>query len=106
MQGGKDFYDRGDMADNSLFSRVDNACFHKPTFSRYYVLLDNYSAEQNREERETGEERQEQRAFVEEVFRTAPVQYVYKYLVKKGHVSEVGQWLQMGVTQRLYISAG
>ncbi|KAF9614509.1 hypothetical protein IFM89_018948 [Coptis chinensis] len=48
----------------------------------------NYNPNEGSKEVVTSEERQEQEAFIEEVSRTAPIKYLYKYLTSKGIVSD------------------
>ncbi|KAH7434248.1 hypothetical protein KP509_06G007400 [Ceratopteris richardii] len=75
------------MADNSLFQRVNKDVFRRPTYARFFALLDNYTAKQGVREHVTDEERQEEAAFIEEISRTAPIKYLHKYLSTKGVVS-------------------
>ncbi|CAI9095545.1 OLC1v1031528C1 [Oldenlandia corymbosa var. corymbosa] len=84
---GKKVYDRGDRAEGSLFSWVNEDIFRRPTFSRFCSLLDNYNPHQGQKENVTSQEKQEQAAFIEEISRTAPFKYLYNYLVAKGIVS-------------------
>ncbi|KAH9300435.1 hypothetical protein KI387_012018, partial [Taxus chinensis] len=84
---GKKPYQEGDMAQNVLFRWVREDVFRRPTYSRFYVLLDNYNPSQGSSEVVTSEEKQEQAAFVEEISRTAPIKYLHKYLVAKGLTS-------------------
>ncbi|EPS66407.1 hypothetical protein M569_08370, partial [Genlisea aurea] len=86
--GGKKVYQTEDMARGSLFSWVDQDVFLRPTYSRFCSLLDNYNPHEGYKENVTDEERHEQAAFVEEVSRTAPIQYLHKYLLAKGLASE------------------
>jgi poly(U)-specific endoribonuclease len=53
------------------------------TFKRFADLLDNYSREVGVTEVVTSEERAENMLFLQAVMRTAPMQYVHKYLVAK-----------------------
>lgn len=84
---GKKVYDREDMAENSLFRKVNQDVFRKPTYARFYALLDNYTATQGVRERVTEEEKQEEIAFIEEISRSAPVKYLHEYLAAKRIVS-------------------
>lgn len=84
---GKKPYNEGDVAHNVLFSWVNKLVFRRPTYSRFYILLDNYNPSQGSHEVVTSEEKQEQTAFIEEISRTAPIKYLHKYLVAKGLTS-------------------
>lgn len=85
---GKRVYQRGDVAEGSLFTWLNEDIFRRPTFSRFCSLLDNYNPNQGYKEVLTSEERQEQAAFIEEISRTAPIKYLHKYLSSRGIVSE------------------
>lgn len=84
---GKKVYDREDMAENSLFRKVNQDVFRRPTYARFYALLDNYTAQQGVRERVTEEEKQEELAFIEEISRSAPVKYLHEYLAAQRIVS-------------------
>lgn len=84
---GKKVYQQGDMAEGCLFSWVNEDIFRRPTISRFCSLLDNYNPHEGYKEVVTSEEKQEQAAFLEEISRTAPIKYLYKYLSSKGTVS-------------------
>lgn len=75
------------MAEGSLFSWLSEDVFRRPTISRFCSLLDNYNPFQGHQEVVSSEEKQEQVAFIEEISRTAPIIYLYKYLSAKGIVS-------------------
>ncbi|KAL2623555.1 hypothetical protein R1flu_003760 [Riccia fluitans] len=81
---GKKMYQKEDMEENALFKHLDPAVFRRPTYARFIALLDNYSASMNETERRTRQEEQEEIAFIEEISRTAPIQYLQKYLSSKG----------------------
>lgn len=81
---GKKVYQKEDMAEGGLFSWLSEEIFTKPTYSRFCSLLDNYNPHEGYKEVVTPEERQEQAAFIEEISRTAPIKYLYKYLSAKG----------------------
>lgn len=85
---GKKVYQKGDAAQGSLLSWVEEDVFNRPTFSRFCSLLDNYDPNQGNKEVVTSEEKQEQVAFIEEISRTAPIKYLYKYLSAKGILPE------------------
>lgn len=76
------------MAEGSLFTRLSEDVLRKPTISRFCSLLDNYNPHEGYKEQVTSQEKQEQAAFIEEICRTAPIKYLYKYLCAKGVVSE------------------
>eukprot|EP00249_Psilotum_nudum_P013960 c24598_g1_i2 orf=202-1239(+) len=83
---GKKIYEKEDMAENSLFHHVRRDVFDRPTYARFFSLLDNYNASEEQPENITGEERQEEIAFIEEISRTAPILYTFRYLVEKREV--------------------
>ncbi|PPS17687.1 hypothetical protein GOBAR_AA02910 [Gossypium barbadense] len=86
---GKKVFQKEDVAEGSLFCYVNEDIFRtKPTFARFCSLLDNYNPNAGCKEVVTSEEKQEQAAFIEEISRTAPIQYLHKYLSRKGIVSE------------------
>ncbi|KAK6146405.1 hypothetical protein DH2020_020274 [Rehmannia glutinosa] len=85
---GKKVYQKEDMAEGSLFSWLSDEIFTRPTYSRFCSLLDNYNPHEGHKEVVTPQEKQEQAAFIEEISRTAPIKYLYKYLSAKGIVSE------------------
>lgn len=80
---GKKVYQKHDAAENALFRHLDPSVFKRPTYSRFIALLDNYIADQSVPEDYTTEEKHEEIAFVEEISRTAPIQYLQKYLSAK-----------------------
>eukprot|EP00897_Mesotaenium_endlicherianum_P005443 jgi/Mesen1/4927/ME000246S04149 len=83
-QGGKKVYQREDMAGNSLFTYVREEALARPTYARFLALLDNYKLAQGQAEQVTRQESEEQRAFIEEIARTAPIQYLHSYLASSG----------------------
>ncbi|XP_031484231.1 uncharacterized protein LOC116253525 isoform X2 [Nymphaea colorata] len=85
---GKKAYEKEDVARGALFSYLSEDVLHRPSYSRFCALLDNYNPCQGAKEVTTPEERQEQDAFIEEISRTAPVKYLYRYLLSKGIISE------------------
>ncbi|XP_077235180.1 uncharacterized protein LOC143877179 isoform X2 [Tasmannia lanceolata] len=85
---GKKTYQKEDMAQGSLFSWMSDNLFKRPTYSRFSSLLDNYNPNEGSKEVVTSQERQEQAAFIEEISRTAPIKYLYKYLLLKGIIPE------------------
>lgn len=86
--GGKKVYQKGDMASECLFSWLSDDILRRPTYSRFCSLLDNYNPDEGCKEVVTSEEKHEQTAFIEEISRTAPVKYLYHYLVSKEIVSD------------------
>jgi poly(U)-specific endoribonuclease len=80
---GKKLYNREDMSGDSLFKYLDQSVFQRPTYARFYNLLDNYHADESSREQLTSAEQQEQVAFIEEISRTAPIKYLLKYLAAK-----------------------
>ncbi|XP_051144605.1 uncharacterized protein LOC127260741 isoform X3 [Andrographis paniculata] len=85
---GKKVYQKEDMAEGSLFAWLSDDILRRPTYSRFCSLLDNYNPHEGYKEVVTPEERQEQAAFIEEISRTAPIKYLYKYLLAKGKAPE------------------
>lgn len=85
---GKRVHDREDMAEATFFTWVSEDVLRKPTFSRFCALLDNYNPYEGCKEKVTDEERREQAAFIEEISRTAPIKYLYKYLSSRGIFTE------------------
>lgn len=85
---GKKVYQKEDMASESLFSWLNEDVFRRPTFSRFCSLLDNYNPHEGYKEVITSEEKEEEVAFIEEISRTAPIKYLFKYLSTKGIVSK------------------
>lgn len=85
---GKKTYQKQDMAEGSLFTRLSQDVLRKPTISRFCSLLDNYNPHEGYKEQVTSQEKQEQAAFIEEICRTAPIKYLHNYLCKKGIVSQ------------------
>ncbi|RRT81001.1 hypothetical protein B296_00001493 [Ensete ventricosum] len=86
--GGKKVYQKGDMASECLFSWLNDDILRRPTFSRFCSLLDNYNPDEGCKEVVTSEEKHEQTAFIEEISRTAPMKYLYHYLVSKEIISD------------------
>ncbi|KAG6493919.1 hypothetical protein ZIOFF_048924 [Zingiber officinale] len=84
---GKKAYQKEDVASDSLFSWLSNDVFMRPIYSRFCSLLDNYNPYVGCKEVVTSEEKHEQTAFIEEISRTAPIKYLYHYLVAKDMIS-------------------
>lgn len=84
---GKKVYQKEDVAPDSLFSWLSNDVFMRPIYSRFCSLLDNYNPYVGCKEVVTSEEKHEQTAFIEEISRTAPIKYLYHYLVAKDRIS-------------------
>ena len=85
----------GSTADESpdpLFAYVDPALLDGgddyPTYTTFYALLDNYSREVGVAEVITSEERKEEAAFLSAIMKTAPMAYVFQYLLKKGKLNK------------------
>ncbi|KAJ3174901.1 hypothetical protein HDU87_006567 [Geranomyces variabilis] len=92
LQPGSDFvlnlqqttkvYGTTDRASESLFKNVSPSLFQRfPTYVTFQKLLDNYTAQGGTAEVVTAEEIREQDAFIAEICKTAPIQYVHKLLV-------------------------
>ncbi|KAI3958276.1 hypothetical protein MKW92_021099 [Papaver armeniacum] len=88
---GKKVYQNDDMAQGSLFDWLSEDVFRKPTYSRFCSLLDNYNPVVGSKEQVSAQEKQEEAAFIEEISRTGPIQYLHKYLTCKGIVSDDNQ---------------
>ncbi len=85
----KVYYYREDMSGGSSLLRfLHQEVFKLPTYAHFYALLDNYRADEDMEEQLTAADEQEQVAFIEEISRTAPIQYVRKYLAEKNILTE------------------
>ncbi|KAL0913487.1 hypothetical protein M5K25_016951 [Dendrobium thyrsiflorum] len=84
---GKRVHQKGDMASGSLFKWLGDDVLRRPTYARFCSLLDNYNPQEGYKEVVTPEERHEQTAFIQEIVRTPPINYLHKYLVEKGIVS-------------------
>lgn len=74
---------KGDAADEPLFTYVKPAVFRKPTFTTFVALLNNYSAFTGETEDVTEQELQENRAFLNEIMKTAPMKYCHQYCIAK-----------------------
>lgn len=81
--GGKKLYNKEDVSEASLFSLLDKSVFKRPTYARFYHLLDNYCADESRSEAHSAAEEREQVAFIEEISRTGPIKYLLRYLTEK-----------------------
>ncbi|CAK9205235.1 unnamed protein product [Sphagnum jensenii] len=74
--------------------------FKLPTYAHFYALLDNYRADEDMEEQLTAADEQEQVAFIEEISRTAPIQYVpFEHVFvgeikQQAEVSGFHNWIQ------------
>jgi len=85
LQKGKKVYQSEDFADRPLFKRVDEAAImQKPTFSRFFALLDNYIRAVGVAEVVDENEIYENKAFIQSCFQTPVMLYTHKYLVAKG----------------------
>ncbi|KAJ3144881.1 hypothetical protein HDU89_007684 [Geranomyces variabilis] len=75
-------YGTTDRAPEPLFKNTSPSLFQRfPTYVHFQKLLDNYSAHGGTAEVVTAEEVKEQDAFIAEICKTAPIQYVHKLLV-------------------------
>ncbi len=86
VQSSKKPYRKGvDAANDPLFTYVKPQVLrNRPTFTTFISLLNNYSAHTGEKEDVTEEELQENRAFLNEVMKTAPMKYCHQYCVAKG----------------------
>ncbi|ORY36488.1 hypothetical protein BCR33DRAFT_722007 [Rhizoclosmatium globosum] len=77
-----------DRASDPLFSGLDIAHLKsKPTYARFLALLDNFTAEDGVAETITDARLREEKAFIDEIYKTGPIQYLHKYLIAKKLVS-------------------
>jgi hypothetical protein len=82
-----------DAAENPLFEFLDPSVLDPaiaeahPTFTSFYQLLDNYEREIGVEEDITREELYEENVFLIQIMKTAPMQYCFSYLLKKGKLN-------------------
>jgi hypothetical protein len=84
VQQGKRAYVPGDTCPRNLIKYIKNDVLQRKTFKTFMALLDNYTAEIGIAEQVTAEERREEDAFIDAVFDTPEMNYVYKYATKKG----------------------
>uniref|UniRef100_K3WX75 EndoU domain-containing protein n=1 Tax=Globisporangium ultimum (strain ATCC 200006 / CBS 805.95 / DAOM BR144) TaxID=431595 RepID=K3WX75_GLOUD len=82
LQDGKHMWERGDYANDRLFTYVDPCVFERKTYKLFYDLLDNYERGTGIAEDVTEEELVENNAFLNAVIDTAPMRYAYNWLVK------------------------
>lgn len=68
------------MAAGSLFAWLNDSVLRRPTYSRFCSLLDIYDPDEAW--------LHAQASFIEEISRTAPIKYLYHYLVSKKIASE------------------
>lgn len=80
IQDGKKPFQRGDAAEDPLFTSVDERQFQtRPTYRAFLALLDNYIAETGVAESVSDSERSEVKVFLRAVMETAPMQFCHKY---------------------------
>jgi len=84
VQNGKKPYQKQDVAAEPLFTRVDPALFRRPTYRAFIALLDNYVAQTGVSESVSGEERVENRTFIDAVMQTGPMQFCHAYCRANG----------------------
>ncbi|TYZ56957.1 hypothetical protein PybrP1_010152 [[Pythium] brassicae (nom. inval.)] len=82
LQDGKGMWERGDYANERLFTFVDPCVFERRTFKLFFDLLDNYERGTGIAEDVTEEELVENNAFLNAVVDTAPMRYVHNWLTK------------------------
>ncbi|CAM6096080.1 unnamed protein product [Calypogeia fissa] len=83
LGGGTKVYQKDDHAEAVLFRHLDQSVFRRPTYARFYALLDNYHSDERVAENITSQQQNEELAFIEEISRTAPIKYLHKYLEAK-----------------------
>ena len=87
VQSSKHPCNKEDAADEPLFTYVKPSVFRtRPTFTTFVALLNNYSAYTGEEEDVTEQELQENRAFLNEIMKTAPMKYCHQYCAAKNLV--------------------
>eukprot|EP00892_Ulva_mutabilis_P000806 jgi/Ulvmu1/10726/UM068_0012.1 len=84
LQEGKRIFDKGDVAEEKLFTGVSPDVWQKRTFLIFYHLLDNYVRATGVTEETSARETKEQTDFLNACMETKPMQYCFKYLVAKG----------------------
>jgi len=72
-------YQKEDKASHPLFTYVDNRIFRRPTYRSFIALLDNYVAQTGISETVGGQERMENRAFIDAIMETGPMQFCHSY---------------------------
>jgi hypothetical protein len=84
VQQGKSMYDSADVADEPLFTFVDELVFSQyPTYSAFIALLDNYVSSLGESETVTEDEKSENLRFLNLIMDSAVMQYLHQYLVQK-----------------------
>ncbi|KAJ0407300.1 hypothetical protein ATCC90586_002228 [Pythium insidiosum] len=82
LQEGKSCWQHGDVAEDPLFTFVDQSIFTRRTYKLFFDLLDNYERGVGVSETVTMEELTENNAFLNAVLDSAPMRYAYNWLVK------------------------
>eukprot|EP00571_Detonula_confervacea_P009856 CAMPEP_0172301444 /NCGR_PEP_ID=MMETSP1058-20130122/3332_1 /TAXON_ID=83371 /ORGANISM="Detonula confervacea, Strain CCMP 353" /LENGTH=513 /DNA_ID=CAMNT_0013011561 /DNA_START=7 /DNA_END=1548 /DNA_ORIENTATION=+ len=83
VQSSKHPSNKGDAANDPLFTHVNRQVFQRPTFNAFRSLLDNYSAYTGDEEEVSQKELRENRAFLNAIMETAPMKYCHRYCLAK-----------------------
>lgn len=86
LQQGKCFGQHGDVCSDPLFAMVNHRKLLGKTYQSFLKLLDNYSAETGEQETVTREEMHENRTFINAIFETPCIQYLFQYLCAKGKI--------------------
>lgn len=84
LQEGKRIFDKGDVAEEKLFTGVSSEVWQKRTYLIFYHLLDNYVRSTGVSEESSAREAKEEWDFLNACMETKPMQYCFKYLVAKG----------------------
>ena len=97
VQSGKKPYQTEDLADDPLFTEVDESAFRRPTYSTFIALLDNYVSQTGETEEVTPTEEAENYAFLNAIMQTGPMQYCHKYCVanKEDIPSDPDEFIQL-----------
>lgn len=70
----------------SLFSKVDNEIFRRPTYAALLALFDNYAENAEIAERVTDEELREENVFLDLILNTNVMQKAHQFLVEHGNI--------------------
>ncbi|TPX68746.1 hypothetical protein SpCBS45565_g02931 [Spizellomyces sp. 'palustris'] len=97
LQNATKVYAQVDASPAPLFANVSPELLRRfPTYVLFMALLDNYHAQNGIAESVTAEEIKEQHAFIEELLKTAPIQYCHRYLAAKALApANLGEFKQL-----------
>lgn len=84
VQSSKHPCDKGDAADEPLFTHVNMQIFQqRPTYNTFKSLLDNYTVDTRDREEVSESEHREVKAFLKAIIDTAPMKYCHQYCLAK-----------------------